>query len=126
FKSGLLQSTAGLVQFLLVRTSPEFELYASPVNFDPEAPAFPISDPWEYSTELSRALGGFATLGMVEDHRGLTNDRFGEAEYLAHCEQTMREREAMLAHELARFREGLLYCLFDTPDRIQHMFWRFR
>jgi predicted AlkP superfamily phosphohydrolase/phosphomutase len=23
-------------------------------------------------------------------------------------------------------REGLLYCLFDTPDRIQHMFWRFR
>jgi predicted AlkP superfamily phosphohydrolase/phosphomutase len=37
----------------------------------------------------------------------------------------MREREAMLQHELARFRDGLLFCLFDTPDRIQHMFWRF-
>jgi predicted AlkP superfamily phosphohydrolase/phosphomutase len=31
----------------------------------------------------------------------------------------------MLTYELGRFREGLLYCLFDTPDRIQHMFWRF-
>ncbi len=126
FKSGLLQSTSGLVQFLLVRTAPHVELYASPVNFDPEAPLFPISEPWEYATELSRKLGGFATMGMIEDHRGLSNERFGEAEYLAHCDQTMREREAMLAHELSRFREGLLYCLFDTPDRIQHMFWRFR
>ena len=31
----------------------------------------------------------------------------------------------MLQHELARQRDGLLYCLFDTPDRVQHMFWRF-
>lgn len=126
FKTGLLQSTAGLVQFLLVRTTPHVELYASPINFDPEAPLFPISAPWEYSTELARAIGGYATMGMVEDHRGLSNERFGEAEYLAHCDLVMAEREAMLAFELGRFSEGLLYCLFDTPDRIQHMFWRFR
>jgi predicted AlkP superfamily phosphohydrolase/phosphomutase len=23
-------------------------------------------------------------------------------------------------------REGFFFCLFDTPDRLQHMFWRFR
>lgn len=126
FKAGLLQSTSGLVQFLLVRTNPEVELYASPVNFDPEAPLFPISAPWEYATELARAVGPYATMGMVEDHRGLSNERFGEAEYLAHCDLVLREREAMLAFELDRVREGLLYCLVDTPDRIQHMFWRFR
>lgn len=125
FKTGLLQSTSGLVQFFLLRTAPDLELYASPINFDPEAPLFPISSPWEYATELSREMGPFATMGMIEDHRGLSNERFGEAEYLAHCDGVMGEREAMLAHELARFREGLLYCLFDTPDRIQHMFWRF-
>ena len=28
--------------------------------------------------------------------------------------------------ELNRFDAGLLFCLFDTPDRIGHMFWRFR
>jgi predicted AlkP superfamily phosphohydrolase/phosphomutase len=125
FKAGLLASTAGMVRFLLVRLEPHLELYASPVNFDPTAPVFPISHPWEYATELTRALGFFHTTGMVEDHTALSNGRFGEDEFLAHCETAMREREAMLRYELARFREGLLFCLFDTPDRLQHMFWRY-
>jgi predicted AlkP superfamily phosphohydrolase/phosphomutase len=31
----------------------------------------------------------------------------------------------MMLHELDRLEEGLFFCLFDTPDRVQHMFWRF-
>ncbi|MEW5916529.1 MAG: alkaline phosphatase family protein, partial [Gemmatimonadota bacterium] len=125
FKAGLLQSSAGVVRFLLVRLSPEIEIYASPVNFDPTAPIFPIAQPWEYSTELAKALGTFYTTGMVEDHTGLSNERYSEEAYLAQCDEVMRERERMLHFELDRFREGFLYCLFDTPDRVQHMFWRF-
>ncbi len=125
FKAGLLQSTAGVLRFLLVRIEPELEIYASPVNFDPTAPVFPISHPWEYSTELAKTLGAFYTTGMVEDHTGLSNERFGEEAYLAQCDDVMRERERMLHLELDRFREGFLFCLFDTPDRLQHMFWRF-
>jgi predicted AlkP superfamily phosphohydrolase/phosphomutase len=126
FKSGLLQSTSGMVRFLLVRTEPYLELYASPVNFDPAAPIFPISTPWEYASELAREVGTFYTTGMVEDHTGLSNERFGEAEYLAQCEDVLAERERMMRFELDRHREGLFYILFDTPDRLQHMFWRFR
>src|SRR5208282_4204471 len=37
-----------------------------------------------------------------------------------------REREAMMLHELEQFANGLFYCLFDTPDRVQHLFWRYR
>ncbi|MGH7696006.1 MAG: alkaline phosphatase family protein [Gemmatimonadaceae bacterium] len=125
FKAGLLQSVAGVMRWLLVRLDPELEIYASPVNFDPTAPMFPISHPWEYSTELAKTLGNYYTTGMVEDHTGLSNERFSEEAYLAQCDDVMRERERMLTHELDRFREGLLYCLFDTPDRLQHMFWRF-
>lgn len=125
FKAGLLQNVAGIVRFLLVRLEPELEIYASPVNYDPTAPVFPISHPWEYSTELSRTLGTYYTAGMVEDHTGLSNERFSEEAYLAQCDDVMRERERMLHFELDRFREGFLYCLFDTPDRVQHMFWRF-
>jgi predicted AlkP superfamily phosphohydrolase/phosphomutase len=125
FKAGLLQSTAGVVRFLLVRMEPHLEIYASPVNYDPTAPLFPISHPWEYSTELSKTLGTYYTTGMVEDHTGLSNERFAEEAYLAQCDDVMRERERMLHFELDRFREGFLYCLFDTPDRVQHMFWRF-
>jgi predicted AlkP superfamily phosphohydrolase/phosphomutase len=38
----------------------------------------------------------------------------------------LAEREKMTFHELARFSEGLFFVVFDTPDRVQHMFWRFR
>lgn len=126
FRTGLLQSVSGVLRFYLVRLEPVFELYASPVNFDPDAPLFPISSPPEYARELARRLGTFYTTGMVEDHGGLNNGRFGETAYLEQCEAVLREREKMLLYELDRLDEGLLFCLFDTPDRIQHMFWRFR
>lgn len=126
FKVGLLQSIRGMVRFHLVRLEPALELYASPINFDPDAPMFPISHPAEYAGDLMARIGPFHTTGMVEDHGGLNNGRFDEAAYLAQCDDAWREREAMLFHELSRFTGGLLYCLFDTPDRLQHMFWRFR
>ncbi len=31
----------------------------------------------------------------------------------------------MMIYELDRLDEGFFFCLFDTPDRLQHMFWRF-
>lgn len=127
FRAGFLTSVAATMRFFLMRTDPHLELYASPANFDPHAPLFPISYPDGYASELARAVGGpFYTTGMVEDHTGLSNDRFSEEAYLAQCEDVMRERERMMQHELVRFREGFFFVLFDTPDRVQHMFWRFR
>lgn len=126
FKMGLLQSVSAMVRFHLVSLEPVLELYASPVNFDPHSPLFPISSPWDYAGQLAREVGTFYTTGMVEDHTGLSNGRFGEAAYIDQCDAVLAERERMMQHELARFREGLFFCLFDTPDRVQHMFWRFR
>jgi predicted AlkP superfamily phosphohydrolase/phosphomutase len=126
FKAGLFQTVRGLVRFHLVSLGPDFELYASPVNFDPEFPLFPISAPDDYAFELSRSFGPFHTTGMVEDHAGLSNERFGEDAFLDQCATAWNEREAMMVYELERFDEGLFFCLFDTPDRVQHLFWRFR
>jgi predicted AlkP superfamily phosphohydrolase/phosphomutase len=126
FRAGLLATVHGMVRFHLVRLAPDFELYASPVNFLPGAPLFPISSPPAYAGELEAAIGTYYTTGMVEDHGGLQNGRFDESAYLRQCDGVLDEREAMLHHELARFEGGLLFCLFDTPDRICHMFWRFR
>ncbi len=125
FKLGLLQSVRGMVRFYLVRTAPVFELYASPVNYDPYAPLFPISSPPGYAGELADEFGDFYTMGMPEDHNGLVNGRIDETAFLDQCEQVLREREAMMFRELERFDEGLFFCLFDTPDRIHHLFWRF-
>lgn len=126
FKLGMLQSVRGLVRFHLVQLEPTLALYASPINFDVETPLFPISHPSDYAVRLAEDIGGlYHTTGMVEDHAGLNNERISEDAFLDQCDTAWREREAMLLRELDRFEEGLLYCLFDTPDRVQHLFWRY-
>ncbi len=124
FKTGLLQSVRGQARFHLVQMEPVFELYASPINFDADAPLFPISSPPEYAGELAQEVGTFYTTGMVEDHTGFNNGRLDESAYLEQCQGVLRERERMMLHELDRMEEGLFFCLFDTPDRVQHMFWQ--
>ncbi len=127
FKQGPLQYVRGTVRFYLVSTAPKLELYASPINYDPNSiPLYPISSPPEYAKELAGKIGTFYTTGMVEDHGGLNNGRIDEEAFLQQCDIALREREQMMLHGLERLREGLFFCLFDTPDRVQHMFWRFR
>ncbi len=125
FKVGLLQSIRGMVRFYLVSCEPELAVYASPINFDPDSPFFPISEPFEYAGDLAREIGLYYTTGMVEDHTGLNNERIPEAAFLDQCEIAWRERQAMMHAELQYFDDGLFYVLYDTPDRIQHLFWRY-
>ncbi len=125
FKVGMMQSVTGIMRFNLRQIEPEFELYASPVNFETEEPLFPISSPQEYAHELTLKIGRYYTAGMAEDHDGLNNERFDEATYLDQCRLVLRERRKMMEYELGRMEKGFFFCLFDTPDRLAHMFWRF-
>ena len=126
FKISILQSVSGIARIYLKQLDPYVEFYVSPVNFDPAAPLFPVSAPGTYAAEIAEQIGLFSTLGMAEDHTGHNNDRFDANDFLAQCELVFEEREKMMFYELDRFREGFLFTLFDTPDRVQHMFWRFR
>jgi predicted AlkP superfamily phosphohydrolase/phosphomutase len=126
FKLSMLQSVTGIARFYVCRIEPRIEFYLSAVNFDPAAPLFPIASPANYAKELADRIGLFSTLGMAEDHNGLNNGRLDEAAYLAHCELVLQERERLMRFELERFREGFFFFLYDTPDRLQHMLWRFR
>jgi predicted AlkP superfamily phosphohydrolase/phosphomutase len=126
FKLSLLQSVSGIARFYVRQLEPHMEFYLSAVNFDPAAPMFPVSAPGDYARELAERVGLFSTLGMAEDHNGLNNGRFDEAAYLQQCELVLSERERTMRFELDRFNEGLFFMLFDTPDRVQHMLWRFR
>ena len=126
FKHGLLQAVRGLVRFSLRSLEPEVELYASPVNFDPDLPLYPISAPGGFAGDLAWRIGLYHTTGMVEDTTGLNNERIPEEVFLDQCACAWHEREAMMKSTLEQFQGGLYYVLFDTPDRIQHMFWRYR
>ena len=131
FNFSMLQSVTGIARFYVRQlgvgqTEPQVEFYVSAVNFDPAAPFFPVSSPANYAKDLAGQIGLFSTLGMAEDHNGLNNGRLDEAAYLAQCELVLEERERLMRFELDRFTEGFFFLLYDTPDRVQHMLWRFR
>jgi predicted AlkP superfamily phosphohydrolase/phosphomutase len=126
FKFSMLQSVTGIARVYVKQIEPQVEFYVSAMNFDPAAPMFPVCSPPGYAKELGDQIGLFSTLGMAEDHNGLNNGRLDEAAYLAQCELVLEERERLMRFELDRFTEGFFFLLYDTPDRVQHMMWRFR
>ncbi|MBA3915373.1 MAG: alkaline phosphatase family protein [Acidobacteriales bacterium] len=126
FKLSMLQSISGIARIYVRQVEPRIEFYLSAVNFDPAAPLFPVSSPGNYAREIADRIGLFSTVGMAEEHNGLENGRLDEAAYLAQCELVMQERENLMRQELVRFQEGMFFILYDTPDRVQHMLWRFR
>jgi predicted AlkP superfamily phosphohydrolase/phosphomutase len=126
FKLSMLQSVTGIARIYVRKVEPKIEFYLSAVNFDPAAPLFPVSSPATYAKDAAEQIGPFSTLGMAEEHNGLNNDRFDEKAFLAQCELVIEERERLMQFELERFSEGFFFLLYDTPDRVQHMLWRFR
>ena len=113
-------SGRGIVRFLLVSDEP-FSLYATPVQIDPESPALPISHPPFYAMYLAKLLGTFSTLGMAEDTWALNEGAIDQAAFLRQARDIQAEREAMFFSALGHTRRGVVACVFDTTDRVQHM-----
>ena len=125
YSVGLGQKVHGIARFLITAVSPTFNLYMTPINIDPENPALPISHPAVYSIYLAKSLGPFATLGLAEDTWALNERVINEDQFLEQAYKIQDERERMLWSELEKVRRGLVVCVFDGTDRIQHMFYRF-
>jgi predicted AlkP superfamily phosphohydrolase/phosphomutase len=125
FKAGLGVTVQGICRFYLNAITPHLELYVSPLNIDPGRPAFPISHPLIYSIYLSKLLGSYATLGLAEDTWALNEGVLDEDAFLKQCYLIHDERERMFFDALEKTRRGACVCVFDTTDRVQHMFWRF-
>jgi predicted AlkP superfamily phosphohydrolase/phosphomutase len=114
----------GIARFLVTETAPEFSMYVTPLQMDPEAPALPISHPSYYAAYLARLLGPFATAGMAEDTWALNEGVIDEAAFLDQAYSILAERESQFEHALSHTRRGVVACVFDTSDRVQHLFYR--
>jgi predicted AlkP superfamily phosphohydrolase/phosphomutase len=114
----------GVARFLMTETAPEFSLYVSPVQIDPEKPALPISHPRLYAIYLAKLLGTFATLGLAEDTWACNEGAISEQDFLDQAYLIFDERRRMFTEALKRTRRGVTGCVFDTSDRVQHMFFR--
>ena len=124
FKAAPGVKVRGICKFLLLGTEPEFELYVTPINIDPDKPVMPITYPAVYSTYLAKRQGSFATLGLAEDSWALNEKVLIDDGFIQQCVNMDEEREKMFFDCLDKVRHGLCVCVFDGTDRIQHTFWR--
>jgi predicted AlkP superfamily phosphohydrolase/phosphomutase len=125
FKAGLGVTVSGIVRFHLTSVAPEIRLYMTPIHIDPKKPAMPISHPSVYAVYLARKLGPYATLGLAEDTWALNERVIDEQAFLDQAMAFCEERERMLFDAVARVKKGLVATVFDTTDRVQHMFYRY-
>ena len=118
------QTLPGELRFLLKSLTPYFELYVSPINFDPYAPALPISTPEDYAADLADAEGRFYTQGMPEDTRARNVEALTADELLAQARLTADETRRQFRYVLDQFRDGLLFYYFGHVDQVSHVMWR--
>ena len=98
-------------------------VYCTALHVDPSSPVVPLSHPVHYSRYLAGAVGQFATLGLAEDTWALSNGHLDEQSFLDMAWAYCHERKRMFNNALQNGKDGLTVCVFDTSDRIQHMFW---
>ena len=125
FRSGFSIRVSGVCKFLLLSVEPDFELYVTPINIDPEKPAMQIGYPSVYPIYLAKRQGPYATLGLAEDTWGLNEQVLSDDHFYQQCHNTDLERESMFFDALDKVPRGLCVCVFDGTDRMQHMFWRY-
>lgn len=126
FKLGMLLTIQTLTRVIVTQLRPHLRLYFLPLQLHP------LHSPWHYATpggfvkETWQAGGPFLTLGWPQDTTGLEDGCMTDEQFVALCESIDSTREQILMHHLKAFREGLMGVVFDTLDRVQHMFWRDR
>lgn len=125
FKMGMLVSVKAITRVILTETKPNVRLYFLPLQLHP------LHSPWHYGTpggfvKESWQANSFLTVGWPQDTTGLEDGCMTDDQFLALCDSIDRAREIVLLHHLKSFREGVLGIVFDTLDRVQHMFWRDR
>ena len=114
----------GQVRFYLQEVRPTFRLFVDPINVSPLTPAFDISTPSAWVTELAERNGHFLTKGMPVNTKALEEGALTYDELRQHSLMIYEQRKKMLFDLLPRQKSGLLFHYFTSIDLNSHMFWR--
>ena len=115
-----------ICRLYLKQIRPAFELYVTPLQLDPAAPAMPISTPASYAAELADETGLFYTQGIAEDTNSLNEHVLTRDEFLAQAAFVREEVTRQYRSVLDGFTDGLLFYYFGNLDQVSHMMWRAR
>jgi predicted AlkP superfamily phosphohydrolase/phosphomutase len=118
-----VKSVRGMFRVYAKQFHPVLQLYVSPVNLDPSAPALPLSTPESYSRHMAGAIGPFYTQGIAEDTAVYRAGYFDLQEYLCQSRLVAGEQFAMLQQAMREYQGGLLFFYFSTLDQNSHMLW---
>ena len=125
FKVGLLKKISGIFKVYISDTEP-FEMYLTTVQVDPQDPVVKISYPSSYSEDLAQEIGPYYTLGMPEETDGYVSEVLDKKAFLEQTQEIEDERDKMFWKEFNQFKEqekGVFAFVYDTSDRLQHLFW---
>jgi len=122
FKIGFLNEPEGIFKAFIESTGPDFVMYLTTVQFNPERPMQQISSPSGFSAELAKEIGLYYTLGMPEETKGVTEGRLSRNALNEQIKEIEGEREKMFWQEFKDFDSGLLAFGFDSGDRLEHIF----
>lgn len=126
FKPGWGKTIPAMVCAHLTALEPHLRLYVSTAEVDPLDPYFPITYPDGFAKELAEAVGRYTTLGMPEDVNAMKDGSLSPEAFEQGMLKLFEERKKQFDHEFKAFDKGLFAFVFDSGDRIQHMFWRTR
>ena len=105
-----------------------FTLFVSTLDIDPSHPHFwqPISQPQGFAGEIAEWIGEpYETVGWACLTNQIKDKELPIDTFLQDIEFTMGWREAMTYSALARDDWEILFSVFSTPDRVQHMTYKY-
>lgn len=124
FKMGFLITLKTVTRVILVQGKQSPRLYFLPLQIHPLSSAWPYGSPRNFIKNTWEKAGPFLTLGWPQDTTGLDEGIINDQQFLNLCDSIIATREMVFNSQLQRFQEGILGIVFDTLDRVQHMFWK--
>jgi predicted AlkP superfamily phosphohydrolase/phosphomutase len=124
FKMGLLITLKTVTRVILTQGKNNPQLYFLPLQIHPMSSAWPYGSPRNFIKNTWNQAGPFLTLGWPQDTTGLDEGIITDRQFLQLCDSILETREKIFKAQIQRFNDGVLGIVFDTLDRVQHMFWR--
>jgi len=124
FKINRFLSVYSITRVIVTHTNPYVQFYVLPLQLHPLHALWRYGTPPSFVKDSWKTCGPFLTLGWPQDTTGLEDGCISDNQFLDLCNMIHDARTALLMHRLEGFQEGLLASVFDTLDRLQHMFWK--
>jgi predicted AlkP superfamily phosphohydrolase/phosphomutase len=126
FKVGLGIVIKAVTRIILTKIKPFPSIYFLPLQLHPLHSPWPYGTPKKMMKSIWNKYGPYLTLGWPQDTTGLEEGFIDDNQFLKLCDDICRNRENTFLSMIENFNEGVLACVFDSLDRIQHMFYRDR